>query len=154
MHYQDNYFTVGPANSPVCDNNVKSVIWITSHLGENKLERPTTCLVFLCILIETDSMETSLPEDRLHKLLAELHSWSSHNKCIKRELLSPISKLNFTCRIIPAGCIFLYCLFISPARLSHHHELQSLLRHCLVAQVSSFLEWPCHHTWPPLDQVS
>ena len=111
MHYLDDNFTVGPASSPVCDNNVKTIVRIASQLGiplaPNKLEGPTTCLVFLGILINTISMETSLPDDKLHELLVELHSWSSRNKCIKRELLSLIGKLNFACHIIPAGRTFL-----------------------------------------------
>ena len=33
MHYLDNYFTVGPANSPVCANNVKTIIQVASNVG-------------------------------------------------------------------------------------------------------------------------
>lgn len=39
-----------------------------------------------------------------------------------------------------------------PPTSACHHEPQSLLQHCLVG--GSFLEWLCHHTWPPLDQTS
>ena len=68
-------------------------------------------------------METSLPDDKLHELLSELRSWSSYKKCLKRELLSLIGKLNFACRIIPAGRIFLLRLIdlSTQARLPHHH---------------------------------
>ena len=92
-------------------------------LAPNKLEGPTTCLVFLGILIDTNSMETSLPDDKLHELISELQSWSTRNKCLKRELLSLIGKLNFACCIIPIGRIFL-CRLIdlsTSARLPHHH---------------------------------
>ena len=127
MHYLDDYFTVGPANSPVCANNVKTIIQVASNLGiplaPNKLEGPTTRLTFLGILIDSSSMETSLPDDKLQELLTELQSWSSRNKCLKRELLSLIGKLNFACRIIPAGRIFLRRLIdlSTSARLPHHH---------------------------------
>ena len=68
-------------------------------------------------------MGTSLPDDKLQDLLTELQSWSSCNKCLKRELLSLIGKLNFTCRIIPAGRIFLRRLIdlSTSACLPHHH---------------------------------
>ena len=92
-------------------------------LAPNKLEGPTTRLTFLGILIDSSCMETSLPDDKLQELLTELQSWSSRNKCLKRELLSLIRKLNFACRIIPAGCIFL-CRLIdlsTSACLPHHH---------------------------------
>ena len=127
MHYLDDYFTVGPANSPVCANNVKTIIQVASNVGiplaPNKLEGPTTCLTFLGILIDSSCMETSLPDDKLQALLTELQSWSSRNKCLKRELLSLIGKLNFACRIIPAGRIFLRRLIdlSTSARLPHHH---------------------------------
>ena len=123
MHYLDDYFTVGPANSPVCANNVKTIIQVASNLGPNKLEGPTTRLTFLGILIDSSSMETSLPDDKLQELLTELQSWSSRKKCLKRELLSLIGKLNFACRIIPAGHIFLRRLIdlSTSARLPHRH---------------------------------
>ena len=111
MHYLDDYFTVGPANLSFCAQNIKTILHMVSQMGiplaPNKLEGPTTCLVFLGILIDTTYMETSLPDDKLHELISELQSWSTRNKCLKRDLLSLIGKQNFACRIIPAGRIFL-----------------------------------------------
>ena len=126
MHYLDDYFMVGPANSSVCAHNVKTLPHVASQVGiplaPNKLEGPTTRLVFLGILIDTNCMETSLPDNKLHELIAELQSWSTRNKCLKRELLSLVGKLNFACRIIPAGRIFLRRLIdLSTSRLPHHH---------------------------------
>lgn len=68
-------------------------------------------------------METSLPDDKVHELLVKLQSWLSHKNCHKSELLSLIGKLNFACRIIPAGHIFL-CRLIdlsTTACLLHHY---------------------------------
>ena len=127
MHYLDDYFTVGPAHSSVCAHNFMTILHVASQAGiplaPNKLEGPTTCLVFLGILIDTNPMETSLPDDKLHELISKLQSWSTRNNCLKRELLSLIDKLNFACRIIPAGCIFLHCFIdlSTSARLPHHH---------------------------------
>ena len=127
MHYLDDYFTVGPANSLVCAHNVHTITQVASQVGipkaPNKLEGPTTHLVFLAIMIDTTCMETSLPDDKLHELFSEHRSWFSCKKCRKRELLSLIGKLNFACRIIPAGRIFLRRLIDLPtqARLPHHH---------------------------------
>ena len=75
MHYLEDYFTVGPANSLVCANNVKTIIQVASQVGiplePNKLEGPTTQLTFLGILIDSSSMETSLPDDKLQELKTE-----------------------------------------------------------------------------------
>ena len=68
-------------------------------------------------------METSFPDDKLHELISEPHSWSTRNKCLKRELLSLIGKLNFACQIIPECRIFLRRLIdlSTSALLPHHH---------------------------------
>ena len=87
LHYLDDYFTVGPPNSKTCADNVNIMIHLASQLGiplaPEKLEGPTTSLVFLGILIDTDRMETALPEDKLKELLAELQCWCSRKKCLK-----------------------------------------------------------------------
>ena len=86
MHYLDDYFTVGPANSSACAHNVKTILHVAFQVGiplaPNKLEGPTTRLVFLGILINTNCMETSLPDDKLHELISELQSWSTYNECL------------------------------------------------------------------------
>ena len=68
--YLDKYFTVGPADSSVCAHNVKTILHMDSQVGiplaPNKLEGPTTRLVFLGIFIDSNCMETSLPDDKLH----------------------------------------------------------------------------------------
>ena len=118
---------VSPADSSVPAQKVNTILHVASQVGiplaPNKLEGPTTRLVFLGILIDTNCMDSSLPDDKLHELISKLQSWSTRNKCLKRELLSLIGKLNFACRIIPAGCIFL-CHLIdlsTSACLPHHH---------------------------------
>ena len=132
MHYLDDYFTVGPPNSKTCADNVNIMIHLASYLGiplaPEKLEGPTTSLVFLGILIDTNRMETALPEDKLKELLAELQCWCSRKKCLKHELLSLIGKLNWACRVIPAGRIFLRRLIdlSTTARLPHHHISMNL----------------------------
>ena len=81
MHYLDDYFTVGPPNASLCANNVRTIVHVASNVGfplaPEKLEGPSTRLVFLGIMIDSTCMETSLPADKLGGLLAELQSWSS-----------------------------------------------------------------------------
>ena len=130
MHYLDNYFMVVPAHSSVCAHNVKTILHMASQVGiplaPNKLEGPTTRLVFLGTLIDTSSLETSLPDDKLHKLISEFQSWSTRNKCLKRELLSLMGKLNFACWIIPAPHFsappYRPLLFSTPSTSACHHE--------------------------------
>jgi len=82
MHNLDYYFTVGPASSPICARNVQTITRLASRLGiplaPDKLEGPTTCLVFLGILINTTCIDTSLPEHKLHSF--KLHVKNAANK--------------------------------------------------------------------------
>ena len=127
MHYLDDYFNVGPPDSKTCGDNVNIMIYMASHLevplAPEKLEGPTTSLVFLGVLIDTIGMETAIPEEKLQEFLAELNCWCSRIKCLKRELLSLAGKLNWAYRVIPVGCIFLSRLvdLSTIARLPHHH---------------------------------
>jgi len=56
MYYLDDYFTVGLPSSPLCASQV-------DIMAPDKLEGPTSRLVFLGILIDSNLMECSLPPD-------------------------------------------------------------------------------------------
>ena len=74
MHYLDDYFTVGPPSSPLCASQVDIMVKTADRLGiplaPDKLEGPTSRLVFLGILIDSTLMECSLPPDKLSELVA------------------------------------------------------------------------------------
>ena len=58
-HYLDDYITCGLAGSDECRLNLSLLIDICQHLGvplaEEKIEGPTTSIVFLGILIDSSS---------------------------------------------------------------------------------------------------
>ena len=81
--YLDDYFTICPACSSICVHCVASQVGIP--LAPNMLEGPTTHLVFLGILIDTNCMETSVPDDKLHELISELQSWSTPQQMSQKE---------------------------------------------------------------------
>ena len=67
IHWQGKFYIdlrlpFDPAYSSVCAHNVKTILHVASQVGiplaPNKLEGPTTRLVFLGILINTNCMET------------------------------------------------------------------------------------------------
>jgi len=61
MHYLDDYFTVGPPSLPLCASQVDIMVKTGDRLGiplaPDKLEGPTSRLVFLGILIDSTLME-------------------------------------------------------------------------------------------------
>ena len=87
-----------------------------------KVEGPTTSLTFLGINLDTISMEANITEEKKQSLLQELSMLQSQHKCTKRELLSLIGKLSFSCKILPAGQIFLCRLIDLTTTVKHRHH--------------------------------
>ena len=111
LHYLDDFFTAGPADSLQCAENLQSMFTlcrdINAPIKMSKVEGPTTSLIFLGIHLDSKTMEASISDERKCALLDEL-SWMRHRvKCTKRELLSLIGKLSFCCKVVPSGRIFL-----------------------------------------------
>ena len=92
---------------------------LNAPIKPSKMEGPTTLLTFLGIHLDTISMEANITEERKQSLLQELTMLQSWHKCTKRELLSLIGKLSFSCKILPDGRIFL-CRLIDLATIVKH----------------------------------
>ena len=111
LHYLDDFFTAGSANSDTCDQNLHAMLTLcktfNAPIKPSKVEGPTTLLTFLGIHLDTISMEANITEERKQSLLQELTMLQGWHKCTKHELLSLIGKLSFSCKILPAGRIFL-----------------------------------------------
>ena len=97
------------------------------HLGvplePSKLEGPTTCLTFLGIQINTESLLLHLPEEKLSKLKQELFHCILRKSISKRELQSLIGLLQFATKVIWPGRSFLRQLYAMQSIGSHpeHH---------------------------------
>ena len=130
LHYLDDFFTAGPADSPVCARNLTAMLTLCDKINApikmSKVEGPTISLTFLGIQLNTITMEASILSEKKYELLHELH-WMTHkDSCTKKELLSLIGKLSFCCKVLPAGRIFLrrmIDLSTSVTRLNHHIPL-------------------------------
>ena len=79
-HYLDDFITAGPPGSGECQHNLATMLEVCNQLGvptvEHKCVGPSALLKWLGIL-NTDSMELSLPQDKLHRLCSLLDSCSS-----------------------------------------------------------------------------
>ena len=129
LHYLDDFFTAGSANSDTCDRNLHTMLTLCETLNApikpSKVEGPTTSLTFLGIHLDTISMEANITEERKQSLLQELTMLQGRHKCTKRELLSLIGKLSFSCKILPAGRIFLRRLIDLTTTIKHlHHHVR------------------------------
>ena len=79
MHYLDDFLTIGPPGAHTYQHNLETIQQICTDLGIlltlEKVEGPTTSLIFLGILLDTHCMEIRLPEDKLHLIQKELSAW-------------------------------------------------------------------------------
>ena len=68
-------FTIGPLLSPLCASQVDIMVHTADRLGiplaPDKHEGPTSRLVFLGVMIDSNLMECSLPPDKLSELVTE-----------------------------------------------------------------------------------
>ena len=127
--YLDDYITMGPPGSPICQANLDIMITTCESLGfslnPNKIVQPTTCLQFLGIVIDTSLMELRISEERLQDILTELDNWSHRRTATKRQLLSLIGKLIFVCRVVRPGRIFVQRLIdLSKTAMHLHHKIR------------------------------
>ena len=111
LHYLDDFLFLGSPASQECSNNLQTTKSSCSTLGlplkHEKVEGPTTMLVFLGILLDTVAMEMRLPDGKVAELHQLIAKWSSKRAGKKRELLSLIGKLSHAAKIVVPGRIFL-----------------------------------------------
>ena len=131
---------MGPKESNECKSNLTTISTLCSTLGIplkwTKVEGPATSLVFLGIVLDTNTMEIRLPPDKLQQILLLLHQWRQRKHCSKRELLSLIGKLVHACKVVRVGRIFLRRMIDTAHSVRHlHYQIR------LNVEFRSDLEW-------------
>ena len=111
LHYLDDFFTLGPADSMVCSNSLNAIqqasLDIGISLAPEKCEGPTTCITFLGIELNSIYMTARLPNDKLAELQTLIGSWTGKKFCTRKELESLVGKLNHACAVVAPGRTFL-----------------------------------------------
>ena len=92
LNYLDDFHTLGPPNSPVCQNNLDMCVWLFEDWGNSlhldKVEGPSTCLTVLGIELDSLAPQARLPQDKFDRIIALLDTWSSKQHCMRKELES------------------------------------------------------------------
>ena len=113
-HYLDDFITIGPPKSEICANNLRVIKDVSSRLGvplaEEKCEGPSTSIIFLGILIDTETKMLSLPREKLVRVQSELVQWANRKCCRRRQLESLIGLLHNAARVVRPGRSFLHRL--------------------------------------------
>lgn len=78
-HYLDDFITMGPVGSQEYQRNLARIMAVCGELGvplaANKLEGPSSCMIFLGIEIDTRAGRLRLPADKLSRLKDLLAQW-------------------------------------------------------------------------------
>ena len=77
-------------------------------MAMHKRDSPTTCIIFLGIIMDTIAGEMRLPTEKLERLGSLLQSWGDKRACSRTELESLIGHLNHACKVIRPGRSFLH----------------------------------------------
>jgi len=117
IHYLDDYLTMGPPNS---EQNMDTFISLCADLGVplalDKLEGPSTSLLFLGITLDTEHMEIRLPDDKLTRIQQLLTTWFPKKKARKRQILSLVGTLQHATKVVRSGRMFVARMLLSLAR--------------------------------------
>ena len=130
IHYLDDFLTMGPADSTVCQDNFSTIQRFCQELGIplalDKLEGPSHSLTFLGIELDTVRMEARLPEDKLTRIRTLLSSWLTRKKATKRDILSLVGLLQHASKVVRPGRTFTARMYSIAARVKELHYFTRL----------------------------
>ena len=131
-HYLDDFIVIGPPNSSQCQSAMAILDNVCRQLrlpiAEHKRDGPTTCLIFLGIVIDTLKGELRLPTDKLQRLQSLLQAWGDKKACSRTELESLIGLLNHACKVVRSGRSFLRRMIDLLHSSSHRPGKNTLIR--------------------------
>ena len=111
MHYLDDFHTLGPPGSSVCQHNPDRSIDYFSKLGiplhPDKVDGRFTCLTVLGIELDSLNLLARLPQDKFDRITALLEDWPQKRWCKRKELESLIGHVQHACKIVLQGRSFL-----------------------------------------------
>lgn len=80
MHYLDDFHTLGPPDSSICQHNLERSIDCFSKLGislhPDKLEGPSTCHIIMCIEPDSVNLPVHLAKDKFDRTTGLFEVWS------------------------------------------------------------------------------
>ena len=130
IHYLDDYLTMGPPASTVCQCNVNTFVSLCAELGvplaTDKLEGPSTSLSFLGIVLDTNRMEIRLPSDKLARIQELLKTWLPRKKVRKKQILSLVGTLQHATKVVRPGRAFLSRMYSTAAKLREMYFITRL----------------------------
>jgi len=123
--YLDDFLLIAETHQQ-CLDGLNTLLCLLRALGFsiawNKTEGPTTSLIFLGVLINTNSMSLHLPEQKVQKLKSLLACYLTMRRASLRQLQELAGKLSWASHVVCGGRVYLQRIFntLRPLRLPHH----------------------------------
>ena len=128
--YLDDFLTMRPSLSSVCQQNLNTFVGLCNELGvplaPNKVEGPSTTLAFLGIILDTQCMENGLPQEKLTQIQVKLKTWLKKKNTSKRDILSLVGLLQHAKKVVKPGRTFVARMYTTATKLQKMHFLTRL----------------------------
>ena len=109
IHLLDDVLIIALTNA-LCQNQLNLFLDFCSYLGvpiaPYETLGPSTTLSFAGIELDSVSLETLLPKDKVDKCLSTISSFIARNKVTLRDIQSLKGMLNFACAVVVPGRAF------------------------------------------------
>ena len=119
--YLNDFLTMGPTKSSTCHDNLNIIMNVSEQLGIplalEKLEGSSHCLTFLGIILNTQHMQASLPDDKLNCIKLQLSTWLHKRKATKRQIQSLVGFLQHACKVVWLGGTFVAQMYSTAAKV-------------------------------------
>ena len=143
LHLLDDFLVLGPPKSVLHEQRITLALQMCHYLGipiaDEKTTWPSTELIFLGIILDTDKFESRLPDDKREDLLRLLEDMIKRKHCTLKELEHLLGKLQFASRVVIPRRTFLRRLYDAAG-----HATQSFHRVRLSTACRLDLRWWKH----------
>jgi hypothetical protein len=128
LHYLDDFLFGGKSETTQCQETMHTFEQVCTSLGipiaNEKTKGPSTVITFLGVEFDTINMELRLPSEKLQKLQLQLDHILYKDKITLLQLQSLLGSLNFACRVVRPGRVFLRRLYdVSTLVKRQHHKI-------------------------------
>ena len=120
-HYLDDFLTLGPPFTDICQANLSSIQSICQLLGVplaiEKVEGPSIQLSFFVVTLDIIHMEAWLPSDKLAQIKQMTTSWLRKKNATRREILSLIGLLQHVTKMVRCGRTFVSRMYATATKV-------------------------------------
>ena len=149
-HILDDFMFFSKKGSPHCYNSLQAFLLLSKSLGlpikESKTFLPCTKLELHGILVCTETMQLSLPIEKVHKAVTLIQTMLSRQKTTVGDIQVVTGLLNYCTKIVPAGRAFLrrlYDLTKGTKCQSHHVRVTTSVKADLRVWLSFLTDFNC-----------